>query len=208
MNIVIFGASGRVGSSLVEYSLEKNLSITACSRNLEGLEKWKDRVSLQSVDVKDLDSVAKLIRNDSIVYSCLSGRSSKPDYSVLSIGIQNMIQAMEKVGSKRIILVAGAGILLDKEFGLRRDRPNYPEIFRKVSAENLIVLEKLQSSHLDWSMLCCPEMPLGERTEKYRMEIDYLPEKGNRISVQDVADAMLKITENEIYFQKRIGISY
>ena len=208
MNVVIFGASGRVGSSLVEYCLEKNDSITACSRNLTNLERFSDKIILKELDVKNLNSVTQVINKDSIVYSCLSGRNSKPDYSVLSIGIQNMIQAMNQVGSKRIVIVAGAGILLDKEFGLRRNRPNYPEIFKMVSAENLIVLDKLKNSNLEWSILCCPEMPYGERTGKYRIEVDYLPESGNRISVQDVADAMLNITENKFYFQKKIGICY
>ena len=122
--------------------------------------------------------------------------------------MQNIILAMESSGAKRILSVAGAGILDDTEHGLRRSRPNYPEIFRKVSAENWKVYESLEKSSINWTMVCAPEMPEEKRTGIYRTTNDYLPVDGTRISVEDVADFILKNLETKATFRKRIGIAY
>ena len=207
-NIIIFGASGRVGQKLIEYALADNFKVTAFVRDTAKVKINHTNLEVIKGNVFQLDEVENAVKGKDIVLSALSGRSSKPDYSVLSTGMKNIISGMEKFDIKRIICVAGAGILEDKEFGLRRNRPNYPEIFRLVSAENWKVFEYLQKTTRNWTMVCAPEMPEEKRTGIYRVENNFLPEGGRRISVEDVADFILKNLETENTFQKRIGIAY
>lgn len=207
-NIIIFGASGRVGQRLIEYALADNFKVTAFVRDTAKVNINHTNLEVIKGNVFQLDEVENAVKGKDIVLSALSGRSSKPDYSVLSTGMKNIISGMEKFDIKRIICVAGAGILEDKEFGLRRNRPNYPEIFRLVSAENWKVFEYLQKTARNWTMVCAPEMPEEKRTGIYRVENGFLPEGGRRISVEDVADFILKHLEAENTFQKRIGIAY
>jgi putative NADH-flavin reductase len=164
-NIIIFGASGRVGQKLIEYALADNFKVTAFVRDTAKVNINHTNLEVIKGNVFQLDEVENAVKGKDFVLSALSGRSSKPDYSVLSTGMKNIISGMEKFDIKRIICVAGAGILEDKEFGLRRNRPNYPEIFRLVSAENWKVFEYLQKTARNWTMVCAPEMPEEKEQE-------------------------------------------
>lgn len=207
-NIIVFGASGRVGKKLVEYALNDKYRVTAFVRNPDNLKIKHANLEIFMGDVFNVREVENAIRGNDFVISALSGRSTKPDYSVLSTGMKNIITGMEKSGVKRILSVAGAGILDDLEYGLRRNRPKYPEIFKLVSAENWKVYEALQKTNANWTMVCAPEMPEEKRTGIYRTANDYLPIDGKIISAEDVADFILKNLETETTYKKRVGIAY
>lgn len=202
---LVLGGSGRVGSKLIEYLLDEGFEVSTILRtpnlNLDKFAKLK----IYFGDLNFSENLSDVFKKQDCIFSCLSGRKTKPDYSILSKGCDAVLNYSD---CKRVILIGGAGILNDKEFGLRRNRPNYPEIFKNVSSENLKVLEKLKKSDKDWSFLAAPEMPSGERTKNYRLEKDFLPENGNRISVEDVADAMLKIINLDWTKKTRVGIAY
>ncbi len=206
--IIIFGASGRVGQRLVEYALTDKYRVTAFVRDKNKITTSHPNLEILSGNVFNREEVENAIKEKDFVLSALSGRSTKPDYSVLSVGMKNIIAGMEKSGIKRVIGIAGAGILDDPEYGLRRNRPNYPEIFKLVSAENWKVYETFQKTNVNWTMVCAPEMPEEKRTGIYRTTNDYLPVDGRRISVEDVADFILKNLDNETTYQKRVGIAY
>ncbi|MBK6607701.1 MAG: SDR family oxidoreductase [Leptospiraceae bacterium] len=206
--LIIFGASGRVGTRLIEYALSDKYKVTAFVRDRSKIKLTDSNLEIISGDVFNPEQVENAIAGKDFVFSALSGRSSKPDYSVLSVGMNNIVSGMEKAGIKRILIVAGAGILDDSEYGLRRNRPNYPEIFKFVSAENWKVYEALQKTKLNWTLVCAPEMPEDKRTGNYRTAIDYLPVDGRRIAVEDVADFFLQNIRTEAIFQKRVGIAY
>jgi uncharacterized protein len=206
--IIVFGASGRVGQRLVEYAIADNYQVSAFVRSENKMSMSHPNLKIISGDVFNKIEVEKAIEGNNLVLSALSGRSTKPDYSVLSVGMQNIIAGMEKFKLKRILSIAGAGILDDQEYGLRRNRPNYPEIFKLVSAENWKVYESLQKNDLNWTLVCAPEMPEGKRTGIYRYLPDFLPEGGSRIFVEDVADFILKNLDTESLYRKRIGIAY
>lgn len=206
--IIVFGASGRVGQRLIEYALSETYLVTAFVRNKNSLPITNENLRIVEGNVFNEKEVKEAIEGQEIVFSALSGRSTKPDYSVLSVGMKNIISGMEKFRVNRILCVAGAGILEDKEYGLRRNRPNYPETFKLVSAENWKVYEFLQTTKVNWTMVCAPEMPNETRTGIYRTATEYLPDGGRRIAVEDVADFILKNIETVATFKKRIGIAY
>lgn len=205
--ILIIGASGRVGKKLTQF-LSGNNKVTALVRDKNKINLSNPNLEIVEGDVFDLRKLEEISIGQNYILSALSGRSTKPDYSVLSTGIHNIVSAMKKNKIRRLISVAGAGILDDSEYGLRRNRPNYPETFKLVSAENWKIFEFLKTTEINWTLVCAPEMPEEKRTGIYRTTNDYLPIGGKRISVEDVADYIIKILDDTDTFQKRIGISY
>ena len=203
--VLILGANGRVGFRLVKLFLEKNFLVTALVRDSKNLDLSHPNLEIIEIDLREKEKLNSLIQDKDIILSCLSGKKTKPDYSILSIPIFNML---EEIQTQRLIIVAGAGILDDEEYGLRRNRPNYPEIFKWVSAENWKIYEVLKKTEVRWTMLCCPEMPDGAETNQFRLKKDYLPENGNRISTGDVALAILAILDDKTYFNSRVGLAY
>ena len=66
----------------------------------------------------------------------------------------------------------------------------------------------MQASTLDWTMVTCPDIVPGERTRTYRTRADMLPEKGASISVEDVADCLLREMTERRFVRKRAGLAY
>ena len=80
----------------------------------EILQKIKvDHLNLNVVrgDVFNRDDVQSAIKGKDFVLSALSGRSSKPDYQCYPLEMNNIISGMENFYIKRVMSVAGAGIL-------------------------------------------------------------------------------------------------
>ena len=57
-------------------------------------------------------------------------------------------------------------------------------------------------------MIATGEIVPGERTGVYRTLEDQLPEGGRKISVEDVADFLLKALRDGLHIKKRVGAGY
>jgi uncharacterized protein len=209
--ILLIGSTGRVGGKVLELSLEFGFVLNLLVRNQDNLsEKIHSDKNITTIvgNVLQLDILKSSMIDCDYIISTLSARKTKPDYSILSEGMKNIIESMKINSINRLIVVSGAGVLDDIQYGKYRDRPNYPQIFRSVSQENLKVLELLEKSKIDYTMICAPEMPFGELSKEFRVGIDFMPDGGRRISVEDVAFFSLKCLEDKEYFRKKIGIAY
>jgi putative NADH-flavin reductase len=81
-------------------------------------------------------------------------------------------------------------------------------MFRKVSERHQEAWEAMRDSGLDWTMVAAPDIVPGERTRVYRLEDDLLPEGARRISVEDVADVLLRELVARKHLRRRLGVSY
>jgi putative NADH-flavin reductase len=104
--------------------------------------------------------------------------------------------------------VAGGGILNSVDGGLRHDQPSFPAVFKKVSSRHKEAWHAMRDSNLDWTMIATGDIVPGERTGVYRTLEEYLPEGGRRISVEDVADFLLRALRDGLHLQKRVGAGY
>src|SRR4051794_33045834 len=96
MQLVIFGARGRVGSALVSQALSAGHRITALARDTSGLP---EHASLEVVrgDVLDADAVLRSMREGAVVISVLGGEDA------IVRGNQNVIAAARARGARRIL---------------------------------------------------------------------------------------------------------
>ena len=206
MNILVLGATGRVGSEVVRYALNDGLQVTVFVRSPEKLQVENDDLTVIQGNVLDKDAVVQALKGIDVVISALNFDGGM----TLSTSMPYIVDAMEKEGVKRIITVATAGILQSRV---------EPEKLRYQSSESKRTVtlpvedhhaayDYLSKSALDWTVVCPTYLPDGERTGVYRVEKDFLPEDGNRITVGDTADFTYKqITSNE-YIKTRVGLAY
>jgi len=115
---------------------------------------------------------------------------------------------MQQHGVRRVLGVAGGGILNSVDGGLRHDQPSFPAVFKKVSSRHKEAWHAMRDSNLDWTMIATGDIVPGERTGVYRTLEEYLPEGGRRISVEDVADFLLRALRDGLHLQKRVGAGY
>jgi putative NADH-flavin reductase len=207
MRIAVFGATGRVGTRVLEYALAEFHTVRALVRDPA---KIAPRPGLEIVqgDIHDLAKVREVITGCDAVISGLGGAGVDDPGTAQSQGMRNIVQAMTELGVKRVLGVAGGGILDSVNGGLRHDQPSFPAVFKKVSNKHKEAWHAMRDSSLDWTMIATGDIVPGERTGTYRRLEDQLPEGGRKISVEDVADFLLKALRDGMHIQKRVGAGY
>ena len=209
MTVTVFGATGRVGKYIVRMALAKGYTVKAFGRNVENLidaDLNNDNLETIKGFVFDEADVLKAVTGTDAVFSALGGGTDGTD-KTRSLGIKNITQQMHKAGVKRIVAVGGMGSLKDDEYEYRLNRPDYPAVFRAVSAEHLKAYKYLKASGLNWTFVCPPDIKDAEATGKYVISAEYKPIPYiNKINAGDIADFMLKEIALNQYVNKRVGI--
>ena len=205
--IALFGATGRVGTRFLDYALADFHTIRALVRDPN---KLAPRPGLEIVqgDVLDRAAVARVVAGTDAVVSTLGGAGIEDPGEAQSHGVRNIVNAMSHHGVKRVLGVAGAGILDAPKGGLRHDQPGFPAKFKKVSDRHQAAWEAMRDSGLEWTMLGLPDIVPGSRTGVYRVLDERLPEKALKISVEDVADLLLRELAQREHVRKRLGAGY
>lgn len=209
MNILVIGATGRLGRLLVEYALDQGHHVTGFARNFENYPISHENLTCVVGDVLYPSLINKAMKGKDIVLTVIGIRQFRGPITLLSTGIKNVIDAMKARKVKRILTITGAGILQENEEVLLMDSLSFPPNLLNISMDHLRVFEALKASGLDWTIAVPAFMHGGERTGKYLVKSDYYPPKSlNEVSVEDVADFMVKeMTENK-FVGKRVGIAH
>jgi uncharacterized protein len=207
MHLAVFGGTGRVGGRFIEYALAEGHTVKALARDPN---KLTPRPGLEVVqgDVLDAATVTRVIAAADAVVSGLGGAGVEDPGEAQSQGMRNIIAGMQQHGVRRVLGVAGGGILNSTEGGLRHDQPTFPAVFKKVSSRHKEAWHAMRDSNLDWTMIATGDIVPGERTGVYRTLEEFLPEGGRRISVEDVADFLLRALRDGLHIQKRVGAGY
>jgi putative NADH-flavin reductase len=103
-------------------------------------------------------------------------------------------------------MVGGAGLLQADEHTRVQDIPSYPKVFVNVSNDHERAFALLQKSHLDWTILFCPQIVGGDAAGNYLLAKDYLPETGQmRITTCSIGHFCNNEIENNEYIHSRVG---
>ncbi len=207
MRLALFGSTGRVGSRVVEYALDEGHTLRALVRDPAKVAA-RPGLEVAQGDVLDTGAVARLVAGSDAVISTIGGAGLEDPGEALSQGMRNIVSAMRVAGVTRVLGVAGSGILDSAKGGLRHDQSLFVAMFKPVSLRHQQAWEAMQGSGLEWTMACCPDIVPGERTGTYRTLDERLPEKAAKISVEDVADFLLRELREGKHLKHRVGVGY
>ena len=101
--VLVIGASGLLGRSLVEYFVSNNFQVGALSRNCDN---QNDKFNNYSVDVLDYEHLEFVVAQYDIVVNCI-GQITNPIHKCVSLntkGVKNIIDAVKKNGNYLIHL--------------------------------------------------------------------------------------------------------
>ncbi|WP_407310083.1 NAD(P)-dependent oxidoreductase [Desulfosporosinus sp. SB140] len=205
INIVILGATGRVGGHVLKNVLQGEHNVTALVR--QPLKIIPDqRLTLINGNVLNKEDIAKALSGIQVVISALSTDGT----TTLSDSMHLILEEMKKQMIKRIITVGTSGILQSQiDPGLLRYQSK--ESKRKstgAAEEHHKVFRLLSESNVQWTIICPPKLTNGIFTGCYRIKRDILPQDGKAISISDVADAVCKQILCTDHLKTRIGIAY
>jgi putative NADH-flavin reductase len=209
LTFAVLGATGRTGRRLVEYALADGHAVRALARDPAALDALAHpRLAVLAGDARDPYAVEALVVGADAVASALGGGTRTDPGTARSEGARLAAAAMARHGITRFVGVAGGGILDLPGVGLRQDRPDYPVVFREVSRQHRATWEALRDTTLAWTLACTGDIVPGERTGEYRMLPDLMPDGGRRISVEDLADFLLRELTAPRFPARRVGVAY
>ncbi|MDR4947105.1 NAD(P)-dependent oxidoreductase [Neobacillus cucumis] len=190
MNILVLGATGRVGSQIVTYALHERHHVTVLVRTPEKIQKNNEKLTIFLGNVINKNDIVDVMHGIDVVISTLYTDST----TTLSESMPLIIGAMENEGIKRIITVGTAGILQSKTTPnlLRYQSSDSKRKSIRAAKEHHKVYDMLKQSALEWTIVCPT----------------YLPEGGAEISVADTAEFTFKQINPSDYIKSRVGIAY
>lgn len=214
-NVLLIGATGFVGSAVLNELVSRGHKVTAVVRNIEKLAK-SDLVDAVKEDVANVDAIAKLAEGKDAIISAYNPGWTNPDIATLiSENYPKILEAAKKSGVERLLIVGGAGTLFCAP-GLRVvDSGAIPEeIMGGVRPLGDFYLNTLMNENdIDWVFFSPAGVfdQQGKKTGNYRLGKDDLivdAEGNSHISVQDYADAMVNDLEKPAHHKERFTIGY
>src|SRR5579863_7737696 len=116
MRVVLYGATGMIGSRILKELLSRGHTVTAVLRDPAKLPA-QPNVVVEKGDILDADSVARLAKGSDVVVSSyappvIPGKGPDPaKVSLLVDSVRSLISGAKRAGAPRIIVVGGAGSL-------------------------------------------------------------------------------------------------
>jgi uncharacterized protein len=217
-NVVLIGATGFVGSAILNELLSRGHKVTAVVRNISKLPK-NDNLTAVQEDVANVDAIAKIAKGKDAVISAYNPGWNNPQIGKINDeNYPKIVEAVKKAGVGRLLIVGGAGTLFVKPGVRVVDTGVIPaEIIDAVRSLGNFYLHYLTKEHdLDWVFFspagAFEEADKGQRTGKFRLGKDDLivdPTTGtSHISVQDYAVAMVDELEKPAHHRERFTIGY
>lgn len=213
MKIALIGATGFIGSAILQEALHRGHEVTAIVRDPMKL-KPHPNLHPHDGDVQNEDEVARLVKDHDAVISAFNPGWSNPDiYDQQVRGTRAIIHGVKKAVVKRLLFVGGAGSLEVKPGVQSVDLPGFPTEYKQGALATREALHMLQKeTSLEWSYLSpSADVFPGERTGQFRLGTDQLltnDQGESRISVQDYAVAMIDEVEKPQHTRRRFTAGY
>ncbi|WP_404449699.1 SDR family oxidoreductase [Sutcliffiella horikoshii] len=206
MNILILGATGRVGNQILSHALTDNHQITLLVRDPNKIKMNDVNLTIIQGDVLNEDDIVRVMPGNDLVISALNTDGT----TTLSESMPLIIKAMENEGIQRIITIGTAGILQSRITPnlLRYQSSESKRKSTRAAKEHHKVFDMLKQTTLKWTIVCPTYLPDGERKGEYRVEHNFLPEGGVEISVPDTAEFAFNQIKSSDYIKSRVGIAY
>jgi len=206
MKLVVLGATGGTGLEIVRQAIEHGHSVTAFVRSPDRMKPFWDRIHIQQGDLLNSAELERVIQGHDAVLSGFGPRVpvSKADANLLQQFAVALTSAMLRAEVRRVVVESVAFLFRDSIVppAYLLGRLFFPRTVADASAMERVLGE----SELDWTIVRPPELTDKLYTGKYRVREGHLPCFGFKISRADVADFMIKVTEDRSSIRKIVGV--
>ena len=222
LDLLVYGASGRVGSRVVTEALGRGHRVTAVSRDPSRVDRQHDGLAIVRGDILDATSVTNLAAGQDIVVVAVRGSlddSGEPKRTVHYAAVEVLVAALRGLGEEapRLIFVGGAGSLevqpgvtyWDSLGGF--SKTFIPDFILQEIQGHLLVLEYLRDvDDVHWTYISPPKtFKPGERSGNYRIGGDRMLKDADgksRISMEDYAVALVDVAQSGEHIGTRISV--
>jgi uncharacterized protein len=211
MKIVVFGASGRLGSRVVDEALRREHEVTGVARDATRVDDRGGRIERYAGDATEPGSVASIAANHDVAISAVTQHEHPEMLVDLARGL---LEGLDLAGVSRLVVAGGAGSLKVPSGERLLDTPDFHEEWKPEAIAQARALEFYEQAEtdVDWSYISpAALLEPGERTGGYRTGDDQLlvdAQGRSRITMEDFAIAMLDEAEEQRHLRARFTVAH
>ena len=203
MNIVLIGATGAIGSRILDEALRRGHTVSAVTRDPRKLDP-RPGMTIRAGSTSDGPGLTQVVKGHDV--AVVSVKWNEND-------ITRVIDVIRKAGVKRCLFVIGAGSLLRKDGRTHLEHMADRGIQPPTSTPASLAYEEIKKvKDLDWTAISpAASIQPGKRTGKFRLGLDKLiedKEGQSLISREDFAVAILDELEKGKHIRKRFTAAY
>ncbi|MFV0433420.1 MAG: NAD(P)-dependent oxidoreductase [Leucobacter sp.] len=200
MKILVAGATGMVGSCVVEQALARGHRVVAVARTPEKLGIEHPKLVEVAVDIEDADAVVPLLAGVDAVVSAVGIGASKVPTMLYSAGTRNLLAGMAECEVHRIVVISSEVAehwahqswlklhlllpLLQKFLGATYDDMRRMDVV-------------LWEGSAQWTAIRAPRIRNVAGKGSYRLDREEALRGGFSITAPDMAAALLDIAERD-----------
>lgn len=220
LGITIYGATGEVGSHIVQEALQRGHQVRAVSRNPEQVQLRHENLAVVKGDLLDPASVTELVTGQDVVVLSVRGvigNSGAPESALQFMAAENLIDALSRQDSpSRLLHVGGSGSLEVEPGVLYAQKLPKSAIPKGLEVEilgQILALEFYRKvDDVDWTYVTPPKnFTNGPRTGDYRIgdHRALTDDRGRtRLSRADFAVAVVDEAERGKFVRQQISVAY
>lgn len=212
MKIALIGASGFVGSAILNEAVSRGHSVTAIVRDTSKLNPHP-QVRAVAVDAQDPQALADVLKGHDRVISAYNPGWSAPDIHDQYLKGASAIVKAANAAHSWLLVVGGAGSLEIAPGVQLVDTPDFPAEWKQgalAARDGLTALRR--ETTLDWRFVSPPVfLEPGEKRGGYRLGGDQVLFSGDKpagITVGDLADGVLNEAETPAHLRQRFTLGY
>ncbi|MDM5084014.1 MULTISPECIES: NAD(P)-dependent oxidoreductase [Aeromonas] len=212
MKIALIGASGFVGSAILDEAVSRGHHVTAIVRDTSKVAPHP-QITTVAVDAQDPQALADVLKGQDRVISAYNPGWSAPDIHDQYLKGASAIVEAAKAAHSWLLVVGGAGSLEIAPGVQLVDTPDFPAEWKQgalAARDGLTALRR--EAALDWRFVSPPVfLEPGEKRGGYRLGGDQVLFSGDKpagITVGDLADAVLNEAEQPAHLRQRFTLGY
>lgn len=204
MKIIVFGATGGVGQSVVKQVIENGFEVTAFVRTPTKLEVTHENLTVIKGDAFNQAEVAAAIAEHDAVVSCLGSNQGIKKSTELQEMVKNIVAGMQAHEVKRIVYIASAGI--------HNELPGVKGklimgMLKNALTDHRAAADWIETHGLNYTFVRPMGLTNGPFSGKYRESSAGVPKNSRSIPRADVAHFILKALIDKQYENTSIGIA-
>ena len=212
MKIALIGASGFVGSAILDEAVSRGHHVTAIVRDTSKVAPHP-QITTVAVDAQDPQALADVLKGQDRVISAYNPGWSAPDIHDQYLKGASAIVEAANAAHSWLLVVGGAGSLEIAPGVQLVDTPDFPAEWKQgalAARDGLTALRR--EAALDWRFVSPPVfLEPGEKRGGYRLGGDQVLFSGDKpagITVGDLADGVLNEAETPAHLRQRFTLGY
>lgn len=207
MKIVVFGATGKTGSLLVEQAIAKGHDVTVYVRNAQSVKIENPKLKIVVGNLSETLKLKDVLAGAEAAFSTLGGNSLTKRSPELVSGIDNIVNTLEQEVVPRFIYLSSFGAGDSKKLMPSILKFFMVDLFLRIPlADHNLNEQRIMNSKLQWTIVRPGGLTDGSLTGSLFHGTEAFKQGKTSISRADVAAFMLNQLDDKSYLKKGVWL--